>query len=92
MSRHKPSVDFLFQSVASVIGSKAMGVILTGMGSDGAKGLLEMKRKVAKTIGQDEESCVVYGMPRIAYEMGAVDKVASLSEIPRLIIKLLERK
>jgi two-component system chemotaxis response regulator CheB len=92
MSRHKPSVDFLFQSVASVIGSKAMGVILTGMGSDGAKGLLEMKRKGAKTIGQDEESCVVYGMPRIAYEMGAVDKVASLSEIPRLIIKLLERK
>jgi two-component system chemotaxis response regulator CheB len=92
VNRHKPSVDYLFHSVANIIGSKAIGVILTGMGSDGAKGLLEMKRKGAKTFAQDEESSVVYGMPRIAFEIGAVDKVASLSEIPKLVVKLLEKK
>jgi two-component system chemotaxis response regulator CheB len=92
VNRHKPSVDYLFHSVASVIGSKAIGVILTGMGADGSKGLLEMKRKGARTIAQDEESSVVYGMPKMAFEIGAADKVVSLSEIPRQIVKLLEKK
>lgn len=92
MSRHKPSVDYLFHSVASVIGNRAIGVILTGMGADGAKGLLDMKSRGAQTIGQDEASCVVYGMPRVAFEMGAVQKVAPLSQIPRIILNGLERR
>lgn len=92
MSRHKPSVDYLFHSVASTIGNRAVGVILTGMGSDGAKGLLEMKSKGARTIGQDEASSVVYGMPRVAFEIGAVEQVASLSKIPQMILNQLERR
>lgn len=92
INRHKPSVDYLFQSIASVIGSKAVGVLLTGMGADGANGLLQMRLKGAKTIAQDEESSVVYGMPRIAFQMGAVEKVAPLAEIPRLILKAIEKK
>lgn len=92
VNRHKPSVDYLFDSVAALIGPKAVGVILTGMGADGAKGLLTMRNKGARTIGQDEESCVVYGMPRAAFELGAVEKVVPLSEIPKLILKFLEKK
>jgi two-component system chemotaxis response regulator CheB len=92
INRHKPSVDYLFQSIALNMGSKAVGVLLTGMGADGAKGLLQMRLKGARTIAQDEESSVVYGMPRIAFEMGAVEKVAPLSEIPRQILKALEKK
>lgn len=76
VSGHKPSADVLFSSVAKACGSKAIGVILTGMGSDGAKGLLEMKEAGAFTIGQDEASCLVYGMPKVAFEMGAVMKQA----------------
>lgn len=82
---HCPSVDVLFSSVAKVSGKKALGVILTGMGADGAKGLLEMRQAGAFTLGQDEKSAVVYGMPKAAHEIGAVAKQAPLGEIPRLI-------
>ena len=85
VNRFKPSVDVLFNSVAKVLGDKATGIILTGMGEDGAKGLLEMKRMGARTIGQDEGSSVVYGMPRAAAELGAVEEVASLDEIASLL-------
>lgn len=86
---HRPSVDVLFESVAKEAGNRAIGIILTGMGYDGAKGLLSMRRKGARTIGQDEESSVVYGMPKVAYNIGAVEKQASLQQIPRLIYSML---
>ncbi|SHJ31512.1 protein-glutamate methylesterase/protein-glutamine glutaminase [Parasporobacterium paucivorans] len=82
---HCPSVDVLFESVAKEAGQKATGVILTGMGHDGAKGLLSMKKAGAKTIGQDEKTCVVYGMPKVAYNIGAVEKQAALEKIPALL-------
>lgn len=81
VSGHCPSVDVLFQSVANTAASNAVGVILTGMGSDGARGLLAMRRAGAKTIGQDENSCVVYGMPKVAFDIGAVAQQASLENI-----------
>lgn len=83
---HRPSVDVLFNSVAKAAGVNATGVILTGMGADGAKGLLAMKNKGAHTIGQDESSCVVYGMPKVAYEMGAVSETLPLSKIANAIV------
>ncbi len=89
---HCPSVDVLFDSVSKVAGRNAIGIILTGMGSDGAKGLLEMRRNGAKTIGQDEQSSVVYGMPKVAYDIGAVEKQAPISDIARIAysaVKLL---
>lgn len=89
VSGHCPSVDVLFHSVAKHIGSNALGIILTGMGKDGADGMLAMKQKGAMTIGQDEESSVVYGMPKVAYDIGAVDKQLPLSKIPQGILKLL---
>lgn len=89
---HCPSVDVLFESVAKEAGDKALGVILTGMGYDGAKGLLAMRRKGAKTIGQDEKTSVVYGMPKVANEIGAVEKQAALDMIPHLIYKVLSKK
>ena len=82
---HCPSVDVLFDSVADQIGNNALGVILTGMGADGANGLLKMRQQGAATIGQDEASCVVYGMPRAAYEKGAVERQLSLSGIASMI-------
>jgi len=82
----RPSVDVLFNSVAKSVGINATGVILTGMGSDGAKGMLAMKEQGAHTIGQDEESCVVYGMPKVAYEIGAVDEVLPLHKIADAIV------
>jgi two-component system chemotaxis response regulator CheB len=82
---HCPSVDVLFQSVAEQVGKNSVGIILTGMGRDGAKGLLAMRKKGAKTFGQDEKSCVVYGMPKAAYEIGAVEKQVPLRDIPRLL-------
>ena len=85
----RPSVDVLFTSVAECAGANAIGVILTGMGSDGARGLLNMKKKGAKTLAQDEESCIVFGMPKEAIKIGAVDKVVSLSRIPEEIIKII---
>ncbi|MCM1542269.1 MAG: chemotaxis response regulator protein-glutamate methylesterase [Blautia sp.] len=78
---HCPSVDVLFESVAKVAGSNALGIILTGMGGDGAKGLLAMRKAGARTIGQDESTCVVYGMPKVAYDLGAVEFQEKLSNI-----------
>lgn len=88
---HCPSVDVLFESVARVAGQDAIGVLMTGMGSDGAKGLLAMKKAGAHTIGQDEKSCVVYGMPKVAYELGAVDWQVSLEQIAQKIYYLLDK-
>lgn len=85
---HKPSVDVLFRSVAEACGSKAVGVILTGMGRDGADGLLSMRRAGASTLGQDESSCVVYGMPKSAKELGAVERELPLSRIAEEILRL----
>jgi two-component system chemotaxis response regulator CheB len=83
---HCPSVDVLFESVASACANCAVGVIMTGMGDDGARGLLSMRSGGARTIGQDEKSSVVYGMPKAAFEMGAVEKQVSLDNIPQAII------
>lgn len=85
VNRHCPSVDVLFRSVAKFAGKNATGVIMTGMGDDGARGLLEMKQAGARTIAQDEASCVVFGMPREAIKLGAADRVVSLQQIPELI-------
>lgn len=90
VSGHCPSVDVLFQSVAETAGSKALGVILTGMGYDGAKGLAMMKRKGAVTLGQDEKSCVVYGMPKAAYELGGVSKQVSLDLMGHNVVRYLK--
>jgi two-component system chemotaxis response regulator CheB len=92
VSGHCPSVDVLFDSVARVAGKNAIGVLMTGMGSDGAKGLLSMKNAKAVTIGQDEASCVVYGMPKVAYELGAVDWQVPLDQIASKIHYLLDKK
>ncbi len=81
VNRHRPSVDVLFRSVASYAGKNAIGIIMTGMGNDGAQGLLEMKNAGAYTIAQDERSCVVFGMPKEAIGLNAVDKVMSLEQI-----------
>jgi two-component system chemotaxis response regulator CheB len=82
VNRHRPSVDVLFHSCAEVLGPNAVGAILTGMGGDGARGLLEMRQAGAYTIAQDEASCVVFGMPREAIELGGAEKIAPLDEIP----------
>ncbi|VAW68157.1 Chemotaxis response regulator protein-glutamate methylesterase CheB, partial [hydrothermal vent metagenome] len=87
VSRHKPSVDVMFRSVAQNVGPNAMGVMLTGMGADGAQGMLEMKQQGAYNISQDEDSCVVWGMPGSAVKIGAVDKELTLSEIGKEILK-----
>ena len=85
VNRHRPSVDVLFRSVAKCAGANALGVIMTGMGDDGAAGLLEMRKAGAQTVGQDEASCVVYGMPKEAVKRGAVAKVVPLDGIAREI-------
>ncbi len=85
---HRPSVDVLFRSTAQSMGDRAVGVILTGMGRDGAKGLGEMRAAGAHTIGQNEASCVVYGMPRAAAEAGAVEEVLSIDRIARKVLDL----
>lgn len=85
----RPAVDVLFYSVAQYAGGNAVGVIMTGMGKDGAQGLLEMKKGGAHTIAQDESSCVVFGMPKEAIKAGGVDEVVPLSEIPAAIIRAL---
>jgi len=90
VNRHIPSVDVLFNSVAKELGGNALGVILTGMGNDGASGLLKMKQAGAYTIGQDEKSSVVFGMPKAAQEINAVTKVLSLENIADEIIRNLE--
>jgi two-component system chemotaxis response regulator CheB len=86
---HCPSVDVLFESVARYAGSNAVGVILTGMGGDGAKGLLAMRKSGARTIGQDAQSCIVYGMPKVAYDIGAVEKQVPLESISQAIFSML---
>ena len=86
--RHRPSVDVLFKSVARYAGQNAVGVIMTGMGGDGSKGLLEMKQNGAETIAQDENSCVVFGMPKEAIAAGAVDHVVPLTHIPQKILSV----
>lgn len=88
---HCPSVDVLFESVAKAAGSKALGIILTGMGGDGAKGLLAMRQAGARTIGQDESTCVVYGMPKVAYELGAVEYQEKLQDIASRTYAVLNR-
>ena len=88
---HRPSVDVLFQSVAKEAGANSLGIILTGMGGDGAKGLLAMRQAGARTIGQDESTCVVYGMPKVAYEIGAVEYQEKLSDIARKTYQLINR-
>lgn len=89
---HCPSVDVLFNSVAENAGGNAIGIILTGMGCDGAKGLLKMKQKDAFTIGQDEQSSIVYGMPKVAYNIGAVTRQVALNNISQLLYYLLNNK
>lgn len=90
VSGHCPSVDVMFESVAKTAGKNAIGAILTGMGADGAKGLKKMREAGAFTIGQDKESCVVYGMPMVAFNTGAVCRQAPLTEIPKIILEQLK--
>jgi two-component system chemotaxis response regulator CheB len=85
VNRHRPSVDVLFRSVAKCAGANALGIIMTGMGDDGAAGLLEMRHAGAQTLGQDEETCVVYGMPKEAVKRGAVERSVPLGAIAREI-------
>jgi two-component system chemotaxis response regulator CheB len=89
VNRHRPSVDVLFRSVAKCAGANALGVIMTGMGDDGAAGLLEMRQAGARTVAQDEESCVVYGMPKEAVKRGGVEKTVALTAIGREIMQQL---
>ncbi|MGN0141246.1 MAG: CheB methylesterase domain-containing protein, partial [Roseburia sp.] len=89
---HCPSVDVLFDSVAKNAGDRAVGIILTGMGGDGAKGLLAMRQAGAVTIGQDESTCVVYGMPKVAYELGAVTYQEKLQDIAGRTNAIINRK
>lgn len=89
VNRHRPSVDVLFDSVATCVGKQALGVILTGMGKDGAQGLLRMKQAGSYNFSQDEDSCVVYGMPKEAVNVGAVDQVVHLDEITGAVLKQL---
>jgi len=88
----RPSVDVMFRSVAEAAGSKAVGVLLTGMGSDGAAGMLQMKQAGATTIAQDEATCVVFGMPREAIRMGGVDQVQPLPKVAGAILAALHQK
>ncbi len=89
VNRHRPSVDVLFDSAAELVGRHAVGVILTGMGKDGAQGLLRLRQAGGRTFGQDEASCVVYGMPREAALVGAVEEVASLDAMSRRVLSVL---
>lgn len=92
VNRHRPSVDVLFHSVATLAASNAIGVILTGMGNDGAQGMLEMKNHGAINIAQDEASCVVFGMPKEAIDLGAADLVLPLPEIAGKLVELVKRR
>ena len=89
VSRHRPSVDVLFRSVAQCAGKNALGIIMTGMGDDGARGLKEMHDAGAKTVAQDEESCVVYGMPKEAVKLNAVDRIMPLGDIAGAMLAVL---
>ncbi|MBC7455730.1 MAG: chemotaxis response regulator protein-glutamate methylesterase, partial [Massilia sp.] len=89
VNRHRPSVDVLFRSAARAAGKNAVGVILTGMGKDGAAGMLEMKNAGAHNFAQDEASCVVFGMPREAIALGAADEIGPLTELPAMVLGYL---
>lgn len=91
VNRHRPSVDVLFHSCARYLGGNAVGVILTGMGNDGARGLLAMRQAGARTIAQDETSCVVFGMPKEAIAVGGAEEVVSLRKIPALMLQMLAK-
>ena len=90
VNRHRPSVDVMFQSVARYAGANSLGVILTGMGNDGAAGMLEMKKVGAFNFAQDEASCVVFGMPKEAIKAGGVDKILTLTDLPSAILSALK--
>lgn len=92
VSRHRPSVNVLFRSVAQQAGKNALGIIMTGMGDDGAQGLKEMLEAGAETLGQDERSCVVYGMPKEAHKLGATQREVPLSKIPSEIMNYWNKK
>jgi len=92
VNRHRPSIDVMFKSVAKTAGENAIGVILTGMGRDGAEGLLEMRRAGAWTIAQDEKSSVVYGMPKVAVELGAAAETTALNDIAGRLVRLFEEQ
>jgi two-component system chemotaxis response regulator CheB len=91
VSRHRPSVDVLFRSAARNAGSNAVGIIMTGMGDDGARGLLEMREAGARTIAQDEASSIVFGMPKEAIARGAAEHVAPLQTIARALLQAADR-
>jgi two-component system chemotaxis response regulator CheB len=90
VNRHRPAVDVLFNSMATEVGANATGVILTGMGKDGARGILSMRKAGAWTIGQDEASCVVYGMPREAAALGAIQEVTALPDVAARVLARLK--
>ncbi len=92
VSRHRPSVNVLFRSVARTVGSNALGIIMTGMGDDGASGMQEMHQAGARTIAQDEATCVVYGMPKEAVALGAVDRILPLGQIAHAIIESADKR
>ncbi len=91
VNRHRPSVDVLFRSAANAAGANALGIILTGMGKDGAQGMLEMRQAGSHTIAQDEASCVVFGMPREAIAVGGACEVMPLQNIARHALEYLAR-
>ena len=88
VARHRPSVDVLFRSAAQFAGPNALGIIMTGMGDDGARGLLEMRKAGASTVAQNEETCVVFGMPKEAIALGAAERIAPLQNIPAEILRM----
>lgn len=90
VNRHRPSVEVLFKSVARYAGANAVGAIMTGMGDDGAQGLLEMKNAGARTLAQSEETCIVFGMPKVAIEIGAADEIVDLQNIAERLMHLAE--
>lgn len=91
INRHKPSADVLFDSVSEIAGANAVGVILTGMGADGSKGLLRMRQKGARTIAQSEQTCIVFGMPKEAIKIGAAEYVSDLDDIAATVLELIRR-
>jgi two-component system chemotaxis response regulator CheB len=92
VNRHRPSVEVMLSSVARTAGRNAVGAILTGMGGDGAKGLLEMRNAGAATLAQDEASCVVFGMPKVAIEMGAAEHIVPLDRVAEMLLQLAEQR
>ena len=89
---HRPSVEVLFQSVAKYVGNNAVGVVLTGMGNDGADGLVSMRERGARTIAQDESTSVVFGMPKVAFERGGTDKLVPIHKVASEVMSMLLEK